>query len=135
MSIRCGERLAEAGIEPSAGSAGDRYDNALAKTINRLYWAEIFHPRSSTVGSTSSCRIAGPRALADRPLVVKVGWLDAHILAARHALYIRARNAHPARWSGTPRNRSKVGAVTLNPERDAVVQMAAGAQHTQPKAA
>lgn len=37
------ERLAEAGIEPSVGSVGDSYDNALAETINRLYKAEVIH--------------------------------------------------------------------------------------------
>ncbi len=39
-SIRYTERLAEAGIEPSVGSRGDSYDNALAETINWLYKAE-----------------------------------------------------------------------------------------------
>ena len=34
VSIRCSERLAEAGIEPSVGSKGDSYDNILAETIN-----------------------------------------------------------------------------------------------------
>ena len=43
MSIRYSERLAEAGIEPSVGSRGDSYDNALAKTINGLYEAELIH--------------------------------------------------------------------------------------------
>lgn len=33
VSIRYSERLAEAGIEPSVGSKGDSYDNALAETI------------------------------------------------------------------------------------------------------
>jgi transposase InsO family protein len=37
VSIRYTERLAEAGIEPSVGSAGDAYDNAMAETINGLY--------------------------------------------------------------------------------------------------
>jgi len=36
LSIRYTERLAEAGIEPSVGSVGDSYDNALAETINGL---------------------------------------------------------------------------------------------------
>lgn len=36
VSIRYTERLAEAGIEPSVGSRGDSYDNALAETINGL---------------------------------------------------------------------------------------------------
>jgi putative transposase len=34
VSIKYTERLAEAAIEPSVGSVGDSYDNALAETIN-----------------------------------------------------------------------------------------------------
>lgn len=45
LSIRYTERLAEAGIEPSVGSVGDSYDNALAKTINGLFKAEVIHRR------------------------------------------------------------------------------------------
>lgn len=45
VSIRYTERLAEAGIEPSVGSKGDSYDNALAETINGLYKAEVIHRR------------------------------------------------------------------------------------------
>jgi transposase InsO family protein len=45
VSIRYTERLAEAGIEPSVGSRGDSYDNALAETINGLYKAELIHRR------------------------------------------------------------------------------------------
>jgi transposase InsO family protein len=41
VSIRYTERLAEAGLEPSVGSVGDSYDNALAETINGLYKAEV----------------------------------------------------------------------------------------------
>src|SRR3954464_9494682 len=37
VSIRYTERLLEAGIEPSVGSVGDSYDNALAETINGLF--------------------------------------------------------------------------------------------------
>lgn len=43
MSVRYTERLAEAGIEPSVGSVGDSYDNALAETIIGLFKAEIIH--------------------------------------------------------------------------------------------
>ncbi len=46
VSIRYSERLAEAGIEPSVGSKGDSYDNALAETINGLYKAELIHTRA-----------------------------------------------------------------------------------------
>ena len=45
LSIRYTERLSEAGIEPSVGSVGDSYDNALAETINGLYKAEVIHRR------------------------------------------------------------------------------------------
>ena len=41
VSIRYTERLAKAGIEPSVGSVGDSYDNAMAETINGLYKAEV----------------------------------------------------------------------------------------------
>ena len=46
VSIRYTERLAEAGLEPSVGSRGDSYDNALAETINGLYKAELIHRRA-----------------------------------------------------------------------------------------
>ena len=45
ISIKYTERLAEAGVEPSVGSVGDAYDNALAETINGLYKAEVIHRR------------------------------------------------------------------------------------------
>lgn len=45
LSIKYTERLAEAGIEPSVGSVGDSYDNALAETINGLYKTEVIRKR------------------------------------------------------------------------------------------
>ena len=41
VSIKYTERLKDAGVEPSVGSVGDSYDNALAETINGLYKAEV----------------------------------------------------------------------------------------------
>lgn len=43
VSIKYTDRLAEAGIEPSVGSVGDSYDNALAETVIGLYKAEVIH--------------------------------------------------------------------------------------------
>ena len=43
LALRYTERLAEAGVEPSVGSVGDSYDNALAETVNGLYKAEVIH--------------------------------------------------------------------------------------------
>ena len=45
LSIRYSERLAEAGAQPSVGSVGDSYDNALAESIIGLYKAEVIHHR------------------------------------------------------------------------------------------
>ena len=41
LSIRYTERLADAGIEPSVGSKGDSYDNALAESIIGLFKTEM----------------------------------------------------------------------------------------------
>lgn len=46
VSLRYTERLAAAGVEPSVGSRGDSYDNALAETINGLYKTELIHRRA-----------------------------------------------------------------------------------------
>ena len=45
VSITYTERLAAVGVEPSVGSVGDSYDNALAETINGLFKAEVIHRR------------------------------------------------------------------------------------------
>jgi putative transposase len=44
-SRRNTERLAESGIEPSIGSTGDSYDNALAETIIGLFKTEVIRKR------------------------------------------------------------------------------------------
>ena len=41
LSIRYTERLAEAGIEPSVGSRGDSYDNAMAESVIGLFKTEV----------------------------------------------------------------------------------------------
>jgi len=46
LSIRYTERLAAAGIEPSVGSRGDSYDNALAETVIGLFKTEVIHKDS-----------------------------------------------------------------------------------------
>lgn len=43
VSISYTERLAEAGIEPSVGSVGDSYDNALAESVIGLYKTEVIY--------------------------------------------------------------------------------------------
>ena len=60
---------------------------------------------------------------------------DAAILAARHALFLKARDLNPARWSGATRDWSPTGPVTLNPERDSVVSLHLAASDKQRAAA
>ena len=103
---------------PAQGFAG--LDEARAWAAEFVRWYNVDH-RHSGIGYVSPQQ----RHLGE----------DQAILAARHELYVRARQRHPARWSGDTRNWSHVDVVTLNPERDAVVNTAACAQHTQPKAA
>ena len=50
LSIRYTERLAEAGIEPSVGSVGDSYDNALAEIVIGLYKTEVIRRRRARGG-------------------------------------------------------------------------------------
>jgi len=45
VAIKYTERLADAGIEPSVGSIGDSYDNALAETVIGLFKTEVIHRR------------------------------------------------------------------------------------------
>ena len=60
---------------------------------------------------------------------------DHAILSARHALYIKARETNPARWSRHTRNWTPIGAVALNPEKEAVVSMATSAANNHQEAA
>jgi hypothetical protein len=41
--MRYTERLTDAGIEPSVGSRGDSYDNALAESVIGLFKTEVIH--------------------------------------------------------------------------------------------
>ncbi|HUP25960.1 MAG TPA: IS3 family transposase [Thermoanaerobaculia bacterium] len=63
LAIRYTERLAEAGIEPSVGSRGDSYDNALAETVIGLYKTELIHRR-------------GPWRHADAVEYATLEWVD-----------------------------------------------------------
>jgi len=45
LAIRYTARLLDAGIEPSVGSRGDSYDNALAESVIGLFKTEVIHRR------------------------------------------------------------------------------------------
>ena len=63
VSIKYTERLKDAGVEPSVGSVGDSYDNALAETINGLYKAEVIWRR-------------GPWRSFEQVEFAKLEWVD-----------------------------------------------------------
>jgi putative transposase len=46
---------------------------------------------------------------------------DKDILAARHQLYLQARQANPARWSRATRDWTPIDTVALNPEKEVAV--------------
>ena len=60
---------------------------------------------------------------------------DAQILSKRHEVYIAARQRQPRRWSGRTRNWTPIGAVTLNPERDSLIQAHQESTGKEPMAA
>ena len=60
LSIRYTERLVDAGIEPSVGSRGDSYDNALAESVIGLFKTEVI-PSAGTVAGSRRRRIRDAR--------------------------------------------------------------------------
>jgi len=56
-------------------------------------------------------------------------------LASRHHLYIAAQAADPRRWTRNPRNRTPIGAVTLNPENPELIKTESSNQDKQAIAA
>jgi transposase InsO family protein len=63
LAIRYTERLLEAGIEPSVGSVGDSYDNALAETVIGLFKTEVVRRR-------------GPWRNLETVEFATLGWVD-----------------------------------------------------------
>jgi transposase InsO family protein len=63
LSLRYSDRLADAGIEPSVGSTGDSYDNAMAESIIGLYKTEVI-------------RRHGPWRSLDAVEIATLDWVD-----------------------------------------------------------
>ena len=92
---------------PAKGFTG--LDDARAWGGRFVHWYNTEHRHSGIGYVTPAQRHAGE---------------DHTVLAARHEVYTRARAANPRRWSGATRDWTPRGAVTLNPERDAVIDAA-----------
>ena len=90
-------------------------------------WADYFTAWYNTEHRHSGIRYVSPAQ--------RHAGEDVAILAARHELFLKARELNPARWSGATRDGSPVGPVTLNPERESVVAAYAEASNKQPPAA
>ena len=95
-------------------------DAARAWAMRFTHWYNFEHKHSGIQYVSPAQRHAGE---------------DQVILEARHAVYLAARQRNPARWSGDTRNWTPVGPVTLNPERDSVVDLAASMEGVSQKAA
>jgi putative transposase len=63
LSIRYSERLSEAGIEPSVGSVGNSYDNALVESVIGLFKTEVI-------------RIGGPWRSLESVEFATLEWVD-----------------------------------------------------------
>ncbi|WP_404948041.1 IS3 family transposase [Saezia sanguinis] len=102
VSIRYTQRLKQAGIEPSVGSRGDSYDNALAETINGLYKTELIHKR-------------GPwknRQSLEMATLQWVHWYNNHRLLGSIG-YIPPVQAEAQYWENLLSDNSKTELITL----------------------
>jgi len=73
-SVRYGERLAELGAQPSIGSVGDSYDNALAESVNALYKSELIRGPNQ-----------GPWKTVDDVELATLGWVHWHNTERLHS--------------------------------------------------
>ena len=90
-------------------------ETARAWAADFVHWYNVDHRHSGVQYVSPSQRHEGE---------------DQAILAARHALYLQAREKNPPRCSGDTRNWSPVRPVTLNPERDCVIKAHTGCDDT-----
>lgn len=94
VSIRYTERLAEAGIEPSVGSKGDSYDNALAETINGLYKTEVIHRRGpwKTVESVELATLEWVAWFNNQRLLSSIGYIPPAEAEAKYYSQLAKQN-------------------------------------------
>jgi hypothetical protein len=117
VSIKYTERLAEASIEPSVGSVGDSYDNALAETINGLYKTEVIH----RCGPWRSLEAVGFATLDwvdwfnNRRLLEPIGGIPPVEGETRY--YAQLEEPALAAWDSTKNASGKPGAVHYNHKR------------------
>jgi len=106
LSLRYTERLAEAGIQPSVGSVGDSYDNALAETIIGLYKAEMIDRRGPWRGleAVEFATLEWVDWFNNRRLLEPIGYVPP---AEYEQMYYLAQQATPSALEGRPSPSSK----------------------------
>jgi transposase InsO family protein len=94
LSIRYTERLAEAGIEPSVGSRGDSYDNALAESVIGLFKTEVIRRRGPwrTLEDVEFATLEWVAWFNTRRLLEPIGYVPP---AEYEAAYYRRQDAPP----------------------------------------
>jgi len=95
-------------------------DTARAWTARFTHWYNFDHKHSGIQFVSPAQRHSGE---------------DQAILGARHDVYSEARERNPARWSRHTRDWTPTGPVTLDPERDSVVDLAANVKRIRKKLA
>lgn len=95
LSIRYTERLAEAGIEPSVGSRGDSYDNALAESVIGLYKTEVIYRKGPWRGrdDVEYATLNWVDWFNNRRLLSSIGWVPP---AEHEESYYRKHEPQPA---------------------------------------
>jgi transposase InsO family protein len=100
LSLRYTTRLTEAGIEPSVGSVGDAYDNALAESIIGLYKTEVIQRKGPwrQLAAVEFATLTWIDWFNTRRLLEPIGYVPPAVYEAQY----EAQRREPANESGTP---------------------------------
>ena len=109
VSIRHTERLRQVGIEPSVGSTGDSYDNALAASIIGLYKTEVIHWRGPwrTLSDFEYATLEWVDWFNNRRLLSSIGYVPP--AEFEQAYYRKKRRSGPGGLTQTRRSPIKSG--------------------------
>jgi transposase InsO family protein len=86
LSMRYTDRLADAGLEPSVGSRGDAYDNALAESVIGLFKTEVIQRRGPwrTLEAVAFATLAWVDWFNTRRLLEPIGYVPPAEYEARY---------------------------------------------------